>query len=40
MINLPIVAPMSRKVTLSRSIRTLGTMVASGVDCRSHPADG
>lgn len=30
-INLPIVGPMSRKVALSRSIRTLGTMVASGV---------
>jgi type IV pilus assembly protein PilC len=30
-IHLPIVGPMSRKVTLSRSIRTLGTMVASGV---------
>lgn len=30
-INLPIVGPMSRKVTLSRSVRTLGTMVASGV---------
>jgi len=30
-INLPIVGPMCRKVTLSRSIRTLGTMVASGV---------
>jgi type IV pilus assembly protein PilC len=31
MINLPIVGPMVRKVTISRSIRTLGTMVASGV---------
>jgi type IV pilus assembly protein PilC len=30
-INIPIVGPMSRKVTISRSIRTLGTMVASGV---------
>lgn len=30
-INLPVVGPMVRKVTLSRSIRTLGTMVASGV---------
>jgi type IV pilus assembly protein PilC len=30
-INLPVVGPMCRKVTLSRSIRTLGTMVASGV---------
>jgi type IV pilus assembly protein PilC len=30
-INLPIIGPMSRKVTLSRSVRTLGTMVASGV---------
>jgi type IV pilus assembly protein PilC len=30
-INVPIVGPMSRKVTLSRSVRTLGTMVASGV---------
>lgn len=31
MIHLPIVGTMSRKVTISRSIRTLGTMVASGV---------
>jgi type IV pilus assembly protein PilC len=31
MINLPIVGPMTRKITISRSIRTLGTMVASGV---------
>lgn len=30
-INIPIVGPMTRKVTISRSIRTLGTMVASGV---------
>jgi type IV pilus assembly protein PilC len=30
-INLPIVGSMSRKVTLSRSVRTFGTMVASGV---------
>ncbi len=30
-INVPIIGPMSRKVTLSRSVRTLGTMVASGV---------
>jgi len=30
-INAPIVGPMCRKVTLSRSVRTLGTMVASGV---------
>ncbi len=30
-INLPIVGPMFRKVTISRSIRTLGTMVKSGV---------
>jgi type IV pilus assembly protein PilC len=30
-INFPIVGTMSRKVTLSRSVRTLGTMVASGV---------
>jgi type IV pilus assembly protein PilC len=30
-INLPIVGPLARKITLSRSIRTLGTMVASGV---------
>lgn len=30
-INLPIFGVMCRKVTLSRSIRTLGTMVASGV---------
>jgi type IV pilus assembly protein PilC len=30
-INMPIVGPMFRKVTISRSIRTLGTMVQSGV---------
>jgi type IV pilus assembly protein PilC len=30
-INAPIIGPMSRKVTISRSIRTLGTMLASGV---------
>jgi type IV pilus assembly protein PilC len=30
-INVPIMGTMSRKVTLSRSVRTLGTMVASGV---------
>jgi len=30
-INAPIVGAMTRKVTLSRSVRTLGTMVASGV---------
>lgn len=30
-INSPIVGPMFRKVTISRSIRTLGTMLASGV---------
>jgi len=30
-INFPIIGNMSRKVTLSRSVRTLGTMVASGV---------
>jgi type IV pilus assembly protein PilC len=30
-INLPIVGPVARKVTISRSIRTLGTMLASGV---------
>ena len=30
-INFPIVGNMTRKVTLSRSVRTLGTMVASGV---------
>jgi type IV pilus assembly protein PilC len=30
-INLPVIGNMSRKVTLSRSVRTLGTMVASGV---------
>jgi len=30
-INIPIIGPMTRKVTLSRSVRTLGTMVASGV---------
>jgi type IV pilus assembly protein PilC len=30
-IHLPIVGPMMRKVVISRSIRTLGTMVASGV---------
>jgi type IV pilus assembly protein PilC len=28
---LPIVGPLARKIILSRSIRTLGTMVASGV---------
>jgi type IV pilus assembly protein PilC len=31
MIHLPVIGSMCRKVTLSRSIRTLGTMVASGV---------
>lgn len=30
-INLPIVGPLVRKVTISRSVRTLGTMVGSGV---------
>jgi type IV pilus assembly protein PilC len=30
-INLPIMGPMFRKVAISRSIRTLGTMMASGV---------
>jgi type IV pilus assembly protein PilC len=30
-LNLPILGPMFRKVVISRSIRTLGTMVASGV---------
>jgi type IV pilus assembly protein PilC len=30
-INLPIVGPVARKVTISRSIRTLGTMLGSGV---------
>jgi type IV pilus assembly protein PilC len=30
-IQLPIVGPMFRKVTISRSIRTLGTMISSGV---------
>ncbi len=30
-INAPIIGPLYRKVTISRSIRTLGTMVASGV---------
>jgi type IV pilus assembly protein PilC len=30
-INLPIFGPLCRKVTLSRSVRTLGTMVGSGV---------
>ena len=30
-INTPIIGPMFRKVTISRSIRTLGTMLASGV---------
>jgi type IV pilus assembly protein PilC len=30
-IHLPILGPMFRKVTISRSIRTLGTMLASGV---------
>jgi type IV pilus assembly protein PilC len=31
LINLPIFGPMCRKVTISRSLKTLGTMVASGV---------
>jgi type IV pilus assembly protein PilC len=31
MINIPIIGPMCRKVTISRSLKTLGTMVASGV---------
>jgi len=31
-INLPVIGPMMRKVTISRSIRTLGTMIHSGVD--------
>jgi type IV pilus assembly protein PilC len=31
MIHVPVIGSMSRKITLSRSIRTLGTMVASGV---------
>jgi type IV pilus assembly protein PilC len=30
-IHVPVIGSMSRKVTLSRSVRTLGTMVASGV---------
>ncbi|MBI3836516.1 MAG: type II secretion system F family protein [Planctomycetia bacterium] len=30
-ISLPIIGPMCRKVTISRSIRTLGTMITSGV---------
>jgi type IV pilus assembly protein PilC len=30
-INVPLLGPMFRKVTISRSIRTLGTMLASGV---------
>lgn len=30
-INFPVIGNMTRKVTLSRSVRTLGTMVASGV---------
>lgn len=30
-INLPVFGPMFRKVTISRSVRTLGTLVASGV---------
>jgi type IV pilus assembly protein PilC len=30
-INLPIIGPMTRKITISRALRTLGTMVASGV---------
>jgi len=30
-IHLPVIGPLSRKVTLSRSVRTLGTMVGSGV---------
>ncbi|MDX1944638.1 MAG: type II secretion system F family protein [Pirellulaceae bacterium] len=31
LINLPVIGPLCRKVTISRSLRTLGTMVASGV---------
>ena len=31
LIHLPIIGPLCRKVTISRSLRTLGTMVASGV---------
>jgi type IV pilus assembly protein PilC len=31
LINLPVIGTMSRKVTLSRGIRTLGTMITSGV---------
>jgi type IV pilus assembly protein PilC len=41
-INLPILGPMFRKVIISRSIRTLGTMIASGVpvlDALRHCAD-
>jgi type IV pilus assembly protein PilC len=30
-INAPLIGPLFRKVTISRSIRTLGTMIASGV---------
>ncbi len=30
-INLPVFGPMFRKVTISRSMRTLGTLIASGV---------
>jgi type IV pilus assembly protein PilC len=30
-INLPLIGPMTRKVVISRSIRTLGTMVGSGI---------
>lgn len=30
-INLPLVGPMTRKVVISRSVRTLGTMVSSGI---------
>ncbi len=30
-INAPIIGPMSRKITISRSIRTMGTMLGSGV---------
>lgn len=31
MITMPLIGPMSRKVVISRSIRTLGTMISSGI---------
>jgi type IV pilus assembly protein PilC len=30
-INLPLIGPMTRKVVISRSVRTLGTMISSGI---------